>query len=72
MLVLVGAHYLPFVFLYGMPAFAALAAVLVAAGVTLAGLFPSAPFAAGAWVGAGALLLWAALGRWLADREAGA
>lgn len=57
-LVLVGAHYLPFVFLYGMPEFAALAVVMVGAGLALA-LAGVTPFAAGAWVGAGLLAAFA-------------
>lgn len=35
-MIIVGAHYLPFVFLYGMPLFAVLAAVLTCGGVALA------------------------------------
>ena len=53
-LVLVGAHYLPFAFLYGMPEFVGLAAVLVGAGLAL-GLLGAVPFAAGAWTGAALL-----------------
>lgn len=34
-MVIVGAHYLPFVFLYGMREYAVLAAVLIAGGVTI-------------------------------------
>jgi hypothetical protein len=54
MMIVVGAHYLPFVFLYGMRLFAALGAVLLAGGVTLGMLVP-APFVAGALLTAAAL-----------------
>jgi hypothetical protein len=40
-MIALGAHYLPFVFLYGMPQFAALAAVLVAAGMILGMYVPA-------------------------------
>ena len=39
LMILVGAHYLPFVFLYGMRMFAFLAAALVGAGVVIARYF---------------------------------
>ena len=48
MMILVGAHYAPFVFLYGMWSFAVLAALLVAGGVGLA--LQGAPFALGGWI----------------------
>jgi hypothetical protein len=48
-MVVVGSHYLPFAFLYGMWQFAALGAVLIVAGVTV-GLFGPDQFSAGAWV----------------------
>ena len=48
-MVIVGAHYLPFVFLYGMRLFAVLAAVLVVGGVTLAVMAPGSP-TLGAWL----------------------
>lgn len=47
-MVIVGGHYLPFVFLYGMRLFAALAATLVLGGVTLAMWAPGSP-ALGGW-----------------------
>jgi hypothetical protein len=60
MLILVGAHYLPFVTLYGMRSFLALAVVLVTVGVSL--LFTGlGGFTAGAWLGAGVLWMFAAL-----------
>lgn len=54
-MVVVGAHYLPFVFLYGMPLFAVLAALLSFGGVALA-LWLSGPFSIGGWI-TGAVLV---------------
>lgn len=55
MLMVVGAHYLPFIFLYGMPHFGVLAAVLLAGGAALGWLLPGS-FSAGGWLGGAALL----------------
>jgi hypothetical protein len=49
-LVIVGAHYLPLVFLYGMKTFAALAATLVSAGLALRLTAPDR-VVAGGWIG---------------------
>ena len=67
-MVALGAHYLPFAFLYGMRMFVALAAALIGAGVALALWIPSG-FAAGAYVTAGVLVLAAFAGRALVARE---
>ena len=48
-MVIVGAHYLPFVFLYGMRLYAALAAILALGGVGLA-LWGPGWFSLGGWV----------------------
>lgn len=69
-MVIVGAHYLPFVFLYGMGAFAILAAALVAAGLALA-LGPVEAFAAGGWITAFALIAFAAWAGVAHEREFG-
>lgn len=64
-MVIVGAHYLPFVFLYGMPSFAVLGGGLIGAGVLIA-LRAGQSFALGAWTTAFALLafgVWAAVAR---------
>jgi hypothetical protein len=61
-MIVLGAHYLPFVTLYGMKMFYALAGVLVTAGVVLA-LYVAMPFATGAWFTAAALTVFAFLGR---------
>jgi hypothetical protein len=61
-MIVLGAHYVPFVFLYGMRMFAVLAALLWTAGLSL-GLWIPAPLATGAWLTGAALLLFAFLGR---------
>jgi len=67
-MIVLGAHYLPFVFLYGMKMFAVLTALLVTAGIVLAVYLPMS-FATGAWLTAGLLLVFAFAGRWVAARE---
>lgn len=57
-LVIVGAHYLPFVFLYGMWQFAILSALLVALGTGIGWYYPNS-FSLGGWVGAAVYLLFA-------------
>ena len=48
-MLIVGAHYLPFAFLYGMRLFVVLAATLVASGLVIAMWIPGS-FSTGAWV----------------------
>lgn len=67
-MVIVGAHYLPFVFLYGMWHFAGLGAALVAGGAALALYGPDA-FGLGGWLGAAALIVAAFVGRGAVRRE---
>lgn len=55
-MVIVGAHYLPFVFLYGERLFAVLAALLVSLGVAIIFWAPGAPDTTGGWV-TGAVLV---------------
>ncbi len=55
-LIIVGAHYLPFVTLYGQPLFYGAALVMVGAGFALPALAPG-NFAIGGWVGGGILVL---------------
>jgi hypothetical protein len=57
-LVIVGAHYLPFVFLYGMRTFAALAAALASAGLAI-GMMAPGRVVLGAWVGSAILFVFA-------------
>jgi hypothetical protein len=54
-MVIVGAHYLPFVFLYGLRMFGVLAGCMVMGGVALA-QWVDEPFSAGGWL-TGALLV---------------
>lgn len=67
-MVALGAHYLPFVFLYGMRVFAVLGALLWGSGFLLATVRPLG-FSAGAWITAALLLAFALLGRSLVLRE---
>ncbi len=68
LMILLGAHYLPFVFLYGMRMFYALGAVLVFGGVGIALYIPGS-FSLGAWVGGAALFAFAWIGRVTVQRE---
>ncbi len=67
-MIVLGAHYLPFAFLYGMRMFFALCGLLVGAGVII-GLYCPAPASLGAWVTAIILLVFAFLGRGLLSQE---
>jgi hypothetical protein len=69
LMVLVGAHYLPFATLYGMRMFLFLGGILVTAGVVVAQHF-SAIFSLGAWVGGLFLFAFAWIGRSIATNEA--
>jgi hypothetical protein len=60
-LLVVGAHYLPFTFLYGMRQFAILSGLMIVAGLSI-GIYLSGSFATGGWVGAALLLLFAVTG----------
>jgi hypothetical protein len=68
LIVLVGAHYLPFVFLYGMRMFGVLAAALVAGGFLIARFLPDS-LSAGAWYGSVVLLAFAVVGRVIVQQE---
>lgn len=69
-MIALGAHYLPFAFLYGMRMFAALAGVLWVSGVLL-GTRLDLGFSAGAWWTGCVLVVFAILGRALVRREEG-
>ena len=71
LMVLLGAHYLPFATLYGMRMFLFLGGILIAAGVVIAHWF-SGTFSLGAWVAGLALLVFACIGRSIATGEASA
>src|SRR5271169_4911953 len=69
LMVLLGAHYLPFGTLYGMRMFLFLAGILIATGVVIAHYF-SETFSLGAWIAGLALLVFAWIGRSIASGEA--
>jgi hypothetical protein len=60
-MIVVGAHYLPFIFLYGMWQWAVLAAVFLFGGLALGAYVPLG-FAAGGWIGGAALVVFAFAG----------
>lgn len=68
LMILLGAHYLPFVTLYGMRMFAALAALLVGGGVVIA-LNWSGSFSIGAWFTGATLLVFAGVGKTVVERQ---
>ena len=61
-MIVLGAHYLPFVFLYGMRQFAVLAALLISSGIVL-GLYLPTALTLGGWMTATVLLAFAFIGR---------
>jgi hypothetical protein len=67
-MIVVGAHYLPFVFMYGMWQFGVLCATLVASGVAIAMYLPK-PVSLGAWLTAALLFVFAFVGRYVARRK---
>ncbi len=67
-MIVVGAHYLPFVTLYGMKMFAVLAAILVFLGTGLA-FYYSDRFSLGGWLTGLTLIVFAFIGRQIASRE---
>lgn len=71
LMILLGAHYLPFATLYGMRMFLFLAGILIAAGVVIAQNL-SGTFSLGAWVTGLALFVFAWIGRSIATGEASA
>jgi hypothetical protein len=61
-MIIVGAHYLPFIFLYGMGEFGALAGLLVLGGIGTAAFLPRS-FTMGGWLAAFILISFAFIGR---------
>lgn len=61
-MIVLGAHYLPFIFMYGMWQFGVLSAALIASGVVLAMYMPT-PVSLGAWLTAALLFAFAFVGR---------
>ncbi len=70
MMIVLGAHYLPFIFMYGMKQFGALAALLIGLGYVCVRFVPTRPIA-GAWATAVVLLVFAFVGRSVALAEQG-
>ncbi len=70
LMIVTGAHYLPFVFLYGMWQFAVLCATLVSSGVVIA-MYVSKPISLGAWFTAALLFVFAFVGRQVARNKSG-
>jgi hypothetical protein len=69
LMVLVGAHYLPFATLYGMRMFLFLAGILIATGVVIA-VYAAETFSLGSWIGGLTLFVFAWIGRSIATGEA--
>ncbi len=67
-MVIVGAHYLPFIFLYGMWQFGILAGALIFGGVGL-GLYGPDVFSLGGWLSAAAFIVFAFIGRSVVKKE---
>lgn len=67
-MIALGAHYLPFIFMYGMWQFGLLAAVLIASGMFIALCIPSA-LSLGGWLTAFVLLAFAFVGRHVASSK---
>lgn len=67
-MILVGAHYVPFVSLYGMRMFAVLAALLVGGGMAIV-MLGIAGFSTGAWYTSAVLVTFAIAGRRLASER---
>lgn len=69
LMILVGAHYLPFATSYGMRMFLFLAGLLMAEGIVIA-LYFSRTFSLGAWIAGVTLFVFAWIGRSIAVNEA--
>jgi hypothetical protein len=67
-MIVVGANYLPFIFLYGMWQFGVLGGLLIGGGIII-GMYRSSTFALGGWFTALLLLLFASIGRRVALRQ---
>ncbi len=67
-MILLGAHYLPFIFMYGMWQFGALSAALIGSGVALA-MYVPIPVSLGAWLTAALLFAFAFVGRRVARSD---
>jgi hypothetical protein len=65
LMIVLGAHYLPFIFMYGMWQFGVLSTSLIVSGVTIVMYVPT-PVSLGAWLTAGFLFGFAFVGRHVA------
>lgn len=68
LMIAVGSHYLPFMFLHGIWQFGILAGTLVTAGI-LIGMYLPSVFSLGGWLTALLLLVFAFIGRSVAFRD---
>ena len=64
LMIVLGAHYLPFIFMYGMWQFGVLAGALIVSGVVI-GMYVPAPVSLGAWLTAALHFGFAVVGRWV-------
>jgi uncharacterized protein DUF7010 len=69
LMILLGAHYLPFAFSYGMRMFIPSCAILVCSGVAIARYFPES-FSLGSWICGLILFVFAWIGRAAFQHEA--
>ncbi len=69
-MIVVGAHYLPFIFLYGMWHFGVLGGLMIAGGAAI-GLYGPDVFSLGGWLSALVLIAFAIVGRQVVLREEG-
>lgn len=71
-MIALGSHYLPFIFMYGMWQFGVLAALLIGSGLAI-GMYLPSMFSLGGWLAAVMLLVFAFVGRSaaLSDNETG-
>jgi hypothetical protein len=67
-MIVLGAHYFPFIFLYGMWQFGVLSATLIVSGVAIAMYVPT-PVSFGAWLTAALLFAFALVGRRVARTD---
>ncbi len=66
-MIALGAHYLPFIFMYGMWQFGVLSATLIASGIAI--VYVPTPVTLGAWLTASLLFIFAFIGRRAARPE---
>jgi hypothetical protein len=67
-MITLGAHYLPFIFMYGMWQFGALSGLLIGLGLAV-GLYIPRPMSLGAWLTAALLFGFALIGREVAAHD---